>query len=318
MTQLPATIQTEVAPAPALRTPTDADLQAEFLSSLTVETRRAYSRDLADFARFLGASVQGAVSHLWNAGQGPANRAALAYRSALFERRLSPATIARRLSALRSVVSFARLLGRVSWSLEVRRPRVEATRIIHEPGLEGWRAMIAAARRRVDAKGVRDYALIRLLHDLALRRSEIESLDMEYLEDTPPSSAIWILGKGRTERERIALPPSTAVALGAWLAVRGPEPGPLFLRFRGPGAGHRLSDDGIYTVVREIGVAAGLPHRMAPHLLRHRSITRSFELGEELVNVSRRARHKSIQTTMRYVHIANDPTPRIDRLVAED
>jgi len=314
MTQLPAIIETDV---PALRIPTDADLHAEFLASLTIETRRAYSRDLVDFARFLGVSVPAAVSYLWNAGQGPANRAALAYRSALTERRLSPATIARRLSALRSIVAFARLLGRVSWSLEVRRPRVEATRIIHEPGLEGWRAMIAAARRRVDAKGVRDYALIRLLHDPALRRSEVACLDMDSLEESPPS-AVWILGKGRSERERILLPPSTAAALGAWLAVRGPEPGPLFLHFRGPGAGERLSDHGIWEVVREIGRAAGLPHGMAPHLLRHRSITRSFELGEEIVNVSCRARHKSIQTTMRYIHILNNPTARIDRLVAED
>src|SRR5258708_2942093 len=91
------------------------DVVAAFLAGRNPRTIDAYARDLGDFARFLGqGGPSEAVSALLSLAPGQANAIALAYRSALTERGLSPATIARRLAALRSVVKLARTLGRVS------------------------------------------------------------------------------------------------------------------------------------------------------------------------------------------------------------
>ena len=190
-------------------------------------------------------------------GAATANLLALEYRSGLRARGLAPKTIARRLAALRSVVKLARTLGRVSWTLEVSAPQTESYRDTSGPGADGWRRMAARVRDRAaeslghpvsgspspegegrgggravsrsGAKPVRDYAIVRLLHDLALRREEAVELDVsdvELADGTP--SAISILGKGRAERERLTLAPRTALALGDWIRTRGPTPGPLF------------------------------------------------------------------------------------------
>ena len=99
-------------PAPAaslaIAAPAHEQLLAAFLSGRSPRTLRAYSRDLADFGRWSGAgSPAEAVRLLLAAGQGGANAAVLAWRNDLAARRLAPATIARRLAALWSLVKLA-------------------------------------------------------------------------------------------------------------------------------------------------------------------------------------------------------------------
>ena len=97
------------------------ELLAAFLSGRSDCTRRAYSQDLDDFRRFLGADIVSEAAHLLlSRGHGNANALALAWRANLQERRLQAATINRRLAALRSLVQLARTLGIVPWTPEVR------------------------------------------------------------------------------------------------------------------------------------------------------------------------------------------------------
>src|SRR5262245_53182407 len=80
-----------------------ARLAAAFLAGRSPHTLRAYRRDLEAFARFAdGTSAEDAGRLLLAGGQGPANELALRYRAALLERGLAPATVNRRLAALRS------------------------------------------------------------------------------------------------------------------------------------------------------------------------------------------------------------------------
>src|SRR3954452_16555930 len=81
------------------------DLLAAFLAGRKPTTLRAYRKDLTDFAAFLGAPGPGeAVDFLVSGSAGEANGLALAYKANLTDRGLAPATAARRLAALRSVV----------------------------------------------------------------------------------------------------------------------------------------------------------------------------------------------------------------------
>ena len=304
--------------SPALRIPSDQELVDEFLASFKPSTRKAYDAALRQFATWLQVPVQAAVAELLGYGGGAANRLASGWSSGMRAAGLSAATIRLRLTALAAVCKSARLVGRIAWSLEAPRPKATASRIIHEPGLEGWRAMVSTAQRRRDRKGRRDYALICLLHDLGLRLDEARMLDLGHVERTPAPQAVWILGKGRDARERIALPPRTAVALADWIEIRGFEEGPLFVALDPGAVGSRLSAPSVWRVVRAIGRAAGVARPVSPHLLRHRHGTRGAELGVPLLELQRGMRHGDPKTTGQYVHYHSDPTPRINRLISED
>ena len=321
MSSLPAVI----APVglPAIAEITDAEVAEAWLGSLSTHTRRAYRGDLRQFARYTGAgSVGQAVELLLAAGPGGANRAAMSWRSAMEAAELSAATVARRISALRSVVGLAATLGRITWSLTVRSPKVISYRDVRGPGRAGWRAVVA----QLGGSGVvatRDLAIVRLLHDLMLRRSEAVGLDVDHVErECGRPSAIWIRGKGRSARERLELAPATAAALEAWLLVRGPEPGPVFIRLDRPRPMctplQPLTDRSVARVVGRAGVRASLDRPVRPHGLRHEGITRAIEMGESLLDVQIAARHADPRTTQRYIDRVKNPQPRISRLVSED
>ena len=185
------------------------DLVEAFLAGRKPTTLRAYGSDLDDFARFTGSpSRQAAVDLLLDLGQGGANSAALAYRNDLLARELAPATVSRRLAALRSMVKLARTVGRVAWSLDVEAPKAEKYRDTRGPGSDGWRAMLSAAGRAGDTpKARRDRAILRLLHDRGLRRGEVVGLDLADLDLA--GGTVEVMGKGRSQSERLTIGPAT-------------------------------------------------------------------------------------------------------------
>ena len=102
-------VRPDSVPAP---TAAASDVLDAWLAGRNPNTLRGYHFDLTDFARFLKIAAKdpaaAAVEALLAAGPGQANRIALAYRAHLLGRQLAPATIARRLAALRSLVKLGR------------------------------------------------------------------------------------------------------------------------------------------------------------------------------------------------------------------
>ena len=198
-----------------------------FLSGRSPRTVEAYAADLEDFRRFVRATDIDEAAHVLLSGtHGEANAMALAYKSRLVDRELSPATINRRLAALRSLVKLGRTLGMVGWSLEVSNAKGSAYRDTRGPGRNAVRMMMEICTERHDEKGVRDLAILHLLYDLGLRRGEVVRLDLEDIN--LEKGTIAVLGKGRTQKEILSLPGATQRALGAWLQNRGIDTGPLF------------------------------------------------------------------------------------------
>ena len=143
------------------------------------------------------------------------------------ERRLDAATIARRLSALRSMVTIARQIGRVAWSLDVDGPKSEPYRDTPGPALDGWRRLLKkAAELATSPRGKRDLALLLLMHDLGLRRGECVELDLADLE-LGEDPAVSVVGKGKTEVTCLTLAPRPCAALRAWLSERRHRPRPV-------------------------------------------------------------------------------------------
>lgn len=288
------------APSPILATHT-AGLLAAFYSSLSPNTLEAYRRDLGDFTAHLGAVNVEAAARLLVAGTlGEANALALAYRSAMIQAGRSPATINRRLSAVRSLVALARTLGFVPWVIEVKNVRSESYRDTRGPQVGGVEALLAAAKRQEALKAARDAAMVRLMFDMALRRGEVVALDLADIDVA--GRRAWVLGKGRREKVPLTLPDQTLAATVSWISVRGAEAGPLFVNLDCTGKGaadRRLTGQGLWTVIKALGRAASIDVR--PHGLRHASITTALDLTRGDVRVvQKHSRHSSVAVLMRY------------------
>lgn len=308
-----------------LPAPTVERLMQAFFAGRSPHTLRAYSVDLEDFRAFLGRAF-GAVGLTQDAafraflgqGAGTANELVLHYRADLQARGKSASTINQHLAAVRSLVKLARLIGLVSWSIEVGSVRAEPYRDTRGPGAAGVTKLLQTAEVRTDTKGVRDLAIVRVLYDLGLRCQETINIDLADLDEA--GAVVWVLGKGRTSKELLSLPPATMASLRAWLAHRGTMAGPLFLALgrRAPGRHGRLTTRAIYHIVRKLGVRAGL--RVWPHGLRHTAITEAVKAapaaGIGLDEVRQFSRHRNVNTLLIYRDHERNVQGRLAGLVA--
>jgi integrase/recombinase XerC len=279
------------------------DPLAAFLRHLSVErnasghTLRSYRVDLADFQRFLAV----------RAGVGLAaaeSRLVRAWLASLHARGLSPASIGRKLAALRSCCRFLVRRGVLERNpaREVRAPR-QPRRLVSFLPIDEATQLVEG--RAVGGPGrLRDLAVLELLYASGLRVSELSGLDLDALDRA--ARTVRVVGKGRKERI-VPYGGAAARALEAWLARRGEQPGPLFASARG----RRLGVRAIHTIVRRAARAAGLARRVSPHTLRHTFATHLLDGGADLRMIQELLGHSRLSTTQRYTHVAAEQLMKV-------
>jgi integrase/recombinase XerC len=286
-------------------------------------TRRAREQDVADLARFLVCPDPSEACALFLAGGAPqANAIATAYTRSMLDKALAPATINRRVSTLRRLVKLGRRFNVIAWGLDVDSQRVESYRDTTGPGRAGWIRLLAVATKAATrtAKGRRDLAIVRLLHDQALRRAEVTALDLADLD--LDAGRMLVMGKGKGEKTPLTLNTPTTLALSHWLDVRGSAPGPLFVRLdkaRPKGELARLDGDALHLVVGQLGRKAKLARPVRPHGLRHEAVTRVLQLTNGNIEAGQKfARHADPKTTQRYNDNRADVAGAMARLLGDD
>ncbi len=290
-------------------------LRTSYLATLSPHTRRAYNRDLRDFADFLGEEdPTRALRRLIERGQGEANSLTLQYKAYLIEEKKTPATINRRLSSLRSAIKLARMGGFIPWSLDIPGVKSRPYRNTKGPGRQGFQRIMRKLHESARPRDVRDRAIIRMLYDLALRRGELAELTIENVDLN--AGQLSILGKGELERELVVLPEETARALSAWIEIRGDDPGSLFYNYDRRCGDRRLTYDGIYKIVLTVAARAGIKTR--PHGFRHTAITEALELTNgNLAAVRDFSRHKSYEVLRFYDDNRQNRGGEVAKLVAK-
>jgi integrase len=215
----------------------------------------------------------------------------------------APATANRALAALRKVLYFSWRDGSLTHEDYERLAAVEAVR--GEGGLRG-RALAQTELDRLYAvcaadpspAGARDGAVIALGHAAGLRAGEIVGLDLADVTD-PDGGELLVRGKGGTLGG--ASLGEAAPALGAWLALRGDEPGPLLYPVRRTGrlVPRRLSAIAVFMVVRKRAAQAGVEN-VSPHCLRKTHATALLRAGFDHLMVMRSLRHRDVRSVRAY------------------
>jgi integrase/recombinase XerC len=282
---------------------TPKDLFADFLRlKISANTKRNYGKAIADFCRRIYNSDVSIslLSEFLGLCQPEAVYQALQYRQQLIEAKLAPSTINVRLSALKSFVDYARQAQQCSFNLaDVSCLKVESYGDTTGIAVAGFKEMLQIPDRST-IKGIRDYAILRLLWDNALRRNEICSLD---LGDFDKSGRLSILGKGKIQKSQIDLSPATTTAIVEWLAARGDDrlSDPLFTSLDRRSKGHRLDGSTIYRMVRKFSEAAGIDKVVSPHRIRHSAITAYLDASDGNIRAAQSlSRHANLNTLSRY------------------
>lgn len=340
-------------------TPGPGDLAAEvagFLEELAAAGRApgtvaGYRRDLDAFFRFTrsrqGEGKGEGAAELLAAGR----KLIRAYVAALREQGYAPATVARRVAALRGFLKFLARRGRVAagglprgrGEKGARRlPRSLSRAEVEEfLGRLGERVRSAEAEAAAGGGGgqgearaggpepggaaagrprrphrhplaLRDRALFELLYAGGLRVGEVVALDCDAVD--LERLRVRVLGKGRWER-LVPLGRAAAAALREYLAAGRPEltrhPGERALFLNHRGG--RLTSRGVQAILARLWREAGLEREReaTPHTFRHTCATHLLDGGADLRAVQELLGHRRLATTQLYTHVSRERLRRV-------
>jgi integrase/recombinase XerD len=271
-------IAAELVPANLAQAASDERLITMWLHGRNLLTRNAYERDAQRFFAFVQKPIRAITLgdlHAW-----------------LDQLQGAPASRARRLAAVKSLLTFATRLGYLPLNVgaAVRAPvvtRVLAERILSE---EEVVRMIALER------DPRNHALVRLLYIAALRVSEAARLKWKDCLPRETGGQITVIGK-RDKVRTILLPGAMWRELMALKADRGSED-PVF---RSRQDGH-LDPMTIERLVKRAAARAGLAKEVSPHWLRHAHCSHALQRGCNPALVRDTAGHSDLKVTSVYSH----------------
>lgn len=279
-------------------------------------TRHTYRQNLKYFAHYLtnGIVIKGqrilvtdnVVKSTIKEFLGMDRLVALAYLSQyqndLIEANYVPNTINIRIASIRSLVKFAFKRGFCDWLIEddLQSMGNEVYRDTSGVNKDVFSQVISEINPDTLA-GKRDYAIMRLLWDCGLRRSEVTNLNVN--DFSYNSRTLTIMGKGRLSQDTIHLSVKTCDAIQQWLNYHRSNGAntPLFVSLANNSRGHRLTGKSIYCTVRKYADPILVDKILSPHRVRHSSITAVLDASNGNVRMAQKlSRHKNLDVLTKY------------------
>lgn len=217
-----------------------------------------------------------------------------------------PATIARRLAALKAFFRYLRAaeLITVDPLEDLGAPRIQKQ--VPQTLTQEQMTSLFQQIDTTQSAGKRDFAMLHMLSATGMRVSELVSLDLtDFHADL--STVVCPGWRGRSKRERtLPLTAVTVEAVRAYIAEvrtqqvnRHPELQALFLNHHG----ERLTRQGFWLIIKSYARQAGIVE-ITPHVLRHSFAVLMLREGMELRSVQELLGHAHISTTQVYSQIA--------------
>lgn len=263
-------------------------------------TIEAYKRDLGQFAESLPkglAPEKIEASHLHD------------YIAKLHQEGQKPASIARKISALRQFFKFCCLEKRLheNPAENLEAPK-QAKRLPKNLSNDEVTQLLAAADTGLtyshaevaEALKARDRAMVYILYATGLRISELTGLTPHEID----LEMSYLRVKGKGGKERIA--PFATIAgdhLRTWIeshrAILKPATDHVFVNHRGLA----LTRQSVWKTLKELALLAGISTELSPHKLRHSFATHLLQSGMNLRSLQMLLGHSDLSTTQIYAHV---------------
>jgi integrase/recombinase XerD len=262
---------------------------------MSPNTIESYARDLAALGAF--AEQRGVTP------ESLGRKELEAFVRSLMSAGLSPRSVARSVACMRGFYKFLAAERQLEKSpaADVKAPRAwpalpksidfdEVDRLLAQPDVS-------------TPRGLRDKTLIEVLYASGMRVSEL--IRVKPGELRLDEGYLTCLGKGSKER---------IVPLGdeatTWVRRYMQDGRPALLKrrtspwlFVNARDGGPLSRVGVWKVIREYGLKAGITHDISPHVLRHSFATHLLDRGADLRAIQVMLGHADLSTTQIYTHV---------------
>jgi integrase/recombinase XerD len=281
---------------------------------LSANTLAAYCNDLRQFEDYL-ASERAQRIRPDGAGGGPGPRLPRAGREEvvdfflqLREKGYSPATIARKMAAIKSMFQFLHRRGDIATnpasalgSPEVKKPLPRAISVSDVD------ALLHQANKRSSPEGLRDAAMLQVLCATGVRVTELVSLDLADVD----LAGRRVLCTGRNKRKReLPIDDRVVASLDTYLRQGRPPllrtdeaTDAIFLNHRG----RRLTRQGFWLIMKALARDSGIASEVTPHTLRHSFAAHRLKDGLELHRLRELLGHANISTTQIYTQVRLEP-----------
>lgn len=264
----------------------------------SVHTVTEYEKDVDEFLEFL--EIEGILTI-----ESITYQEARLYASRLYDRKLSRATISRKISSVRSFFRFANARYGINDT---------AFRLLHHPKkedrlpaffyVEELEKLFAACLGE-KPRDLRDRALLELLYATGIRVSELTSIRISDIDSD--LGIVRVMGKGRKERY-VPFGSFAQSAIERYIEVSRPllmkttKHEQLFVNLRGG----PLTDRGVRHVLDAIVEKASIQSNVYPHMLRHTFATHLLTAGADMRTVQELLGHSDLSSTQIYTHTTKE------------
>lgn len=288
-----------------------------FISYLSVEkgfsnnTLDAYKNDLSQFVEHIRkqAVKEDKQKLSW---EGVDRSAILDYLVTLRERSYAPATMARKVAAIKSFFNFLVSEGTLKKNPTegISGPKVGKA-LPRAISVEEVELLLEQPEKVNTPEGKRDKAMLELLYATGMRVSEMVSLNVR--DVNLKAGFVRCFGKG--SKERIIPIHSKAIkAVKTYLDDARPRilgatgEIALFLNRRG----QRLTRQGFWLILKGYAKKTGIEADITPHVLRHSIATHLLHSGKmNLRELQELLGHANISTTQIYTHLTTEHLRRV-------
>jgi integrase/recombinase XerD len=226
------------------------------------------------------------------------------YLDHLKEQGRSNATVSRSLASLKNFYSYVVSSGflnvtPVAPEIHVERGEKKLPQILSGKEVE----LLLAQPACVDAKGIRDKAMLEVMYATGMRVTELIDLD---IEDVSIDLAT-INCRGAKKKRAIPLYPAALRALAIYLRdvrslmLADPSEQALFVNVNGS----RMSRQGFWKILKYYQTKARIEKDITPHTLRHSFAVHLLENGADLGSLQELMGHSDISSTQLYTHMIN-------------
>ena len=268
------------------------------VAEMSLHTLRAYESDLAQFLEMAGPlnNIDARAIRRWVAKLGAQG--------------ISPRSVSRKLSVVRSFFRYLEREGRIDGNPAKRvlapRFRRGLPRILT---VEEMRQFIETAMKDTGPLGLRNWALMEIMYGGGLRSQE--AVDLNVSDVDRAAGLVHAMGKGKKERI-VPIGRYALTAIAQYMEKGRPQlvssrQKALFVNARGG----RLTTRSVRRIVKATLVKSALHRNISPHWLRHSYATHLLMGGADLRVVQELLGHESLRTTQIYTYVSQEQLSRI-------